>query len=488
MGITPDRVQAMFEEFTQADVSMTRRYGGTGLGLAITRRLVRLMGADDVAVQSEEGRGSEFSFTISLPVVAHADVSGVRRDSTALRKTRVLVADDNATIRRIVGDALGSTGASVDGVENADGALEALRMAASSGEPYELAVIDVYMPGRGGFDLVKDMRDDPALVDVRVMMLTAVGQRGDGERCRELGIAAYLPKPVSELELIEAASATLAPPSAEGAAPAPTLITRHSMVETRRPLRILVAEDNPVNQQVAQQMLEKRGHTVDLVDNGREAVDAVDRVGYDIVLMDIQMPEMDGITATQEIRRRPVHAKLPIVAMTAHALPEERAQFLAAGMDDHVPKPFKPHELFACVEGWGEGAGSEEGEVEPEPIQEEAPPVDLEGFRRTMREAGVEEAVEAMLDVFVNDAPTRMEAVASAMESEDAEEIRLAAHAFKSAAGTVEARGLFELLRQLEAAGREQRVADARQLFEQIQTEYDAVRDYLNHERAAGDS
>ncbi len=478
VGIAPDRIQAMFDEFTQADVSTTRRYGGTGLGLTITRRLVRLMGAEDVAVESEEGHGSEFSFTISLPVVVEEVGGGVRRDSAALRATRVLVADDNATIRRIVGDALGATGASVDGVSNADDALQALRAAARGGEPYQLAVVDAYMPGQGGFDLVREVRDDPGLKDLRVMMLTAVGQRGDGERCRELGIAAYLPKPVSELELIEAASATLASPSARAATSRSSLITRHSMVETRRPLRILAAEDNAVNQQVVKQMLEKRGHSVDLVSNGRQAVEAIGQAEYDVVLMDIQMPELDGIAATREIRRLPAHAKLPIIAMTAHALPEERAQFLAAGMDDHVPKPFKPHQLFSCVEGWGPGAGADTTE-EKARVQEESPPIDLERFRRTMREAGVEDAVDAMLEVFVEDAPTRMEAVASAVASGDGEAIRLAAHAFKSAAGTVEARGLFELLKQLEDAGRQQRLADARQLYARIKREYEAVRDYL---------
>jgi len=482
VGIAPDRVASMFEEFTQADASTTRRYGGTGLGLAITRRLVRLMGAEDVVVESEVGRGSEFTFTVLLPVVPDEDTGSVRRDSAALRQARVLVADDNATIRRIVGNALGGLGAAVDAVGNAQDALEALRVRATEDAPYELAVIDAYMPGRSGFDLVKDMRDDPNLAGVKVMMLTAVGQRGDGERCRALGIAAYFPKPVSELELIEAASAMLAPSSAQDVEPSPALITRHLMVETRQPLRILVAEDNPVNQQVAKQMLEKRGHSIDLVENGREAVEAVGSQDYDIVLMDIQMPEMDGIAATQEIRMQPAHADLPIVAMTAHALPEERAQFLAAGMNDHIPKPFKPHDLFACVEGWGGGGGDSTGEKATEAVQEGTPPVDLEGFRSTMREAGVEEAVDAMLEVFLSDAPTRMEAVTEAGASADAEQIKLAAHAFKSAAGTVGARGLFDLLKQLEMAGREERVADAAELLDLVQAEYTAVREYLAQE------
>jgi PAS domain S-box-containing protein len=487
IGIAADQIEKMFAEFTQADVSTTRRYGGTGLGLAITRRLVRLMGGEDVVVTSEPGTGSEFGFAATFPVVGQDSGRSLPRDSTALRQARVLIADDNATIQRIVGEALGGLGASVRAVGSAEAALAAVREGSSSGQLYHLAIVDAYMPGMGGFELAEVIREDQELGGLKLMMLTSVGQRGDGERCRALGIAAYLPKPVSETELVEAASAVLVGEGVLRRVEEPArLVTRHSMAEARRPLRILVAEDNPVNQQVARRMLEKRGHAVEIVGNGREAVTAVEHGEYDVVLMDIQMPEMDGITATHEIRRNPAYADLPIIAMTAHALQEERQHFLAEGMNDHIPKPFKPHELFSCVEGWGGGGG---GTVEaPTPAQvvpDSSQPVDLESFRRTMREAGVEEAVDGMLDVFMGDAPGRMEAVSVAVASGDAEQTRLAAHAFKSAAGTVEARRLFELLKQLETAGRERRTDEAEQLHELVAAEYAAVHAYLEQARAA---
>ena len=487
IGIAADQIERMFAEFTQADVSTTRRYGGTGLGLAITRRLVRLMGGEDVVVRSELGKGSEFGFAAIFPVAGQDGGRHLFRDYTALRKARVLIADDNATIQRIVGDALGGLGASVRAVESAEAALEALREASSAGKQYDLAIVDAYMPGMGGFDLAEAIRAEPELGGTKLMMLTSVGQRGDGERCRALRIAAYLPKPVSETELVEAAGAVLASDGVlRGMEEPARLVTRHSMAEARRPLRILVAEDNPVNQQVARRMLEKRGHSVEVVGNGREAVAAVKRGGYDVVLMDVQMPEMDGIAATHEIRRNPGYADLPIIAMTAHALQEERQDFLKAGMNDHIPKPFKPHELFSCVEGWGGGGGgTAEAPTPAEAVPDASPPVDLEGFRRTMREAGVEEAVDDMLDVFLDDAPARMEAVSAAVASGDAEQTRLAAHAFKSAAGTVEAKKLFELLKQLETAGQERRTDEAEQLRELVAAEYAAVHAYLEQARAA---
>ncbi len=479
IGIGSGEVDTLFEEFTQADVSTTRRYGGTGLGLAITRRLVRLMGGTDVSVESTKDEGSVFSFSLPFTVISDRDRSAVPRNADTLRGSRVLVADDNATIRRIVAEAFGHAGATVEGVENADVALERIAACAAQHTPYALVVIDAYMPGRSGFDMAKVMRDDPALTDLPVIMLTAVGQRGDAERCRELGITGYLPKPVAEVELIEVAAAVLAGADVDSTRGA-RLVTRHSIAEARQALRILVAEDNPVNQQVALRMLEKRGHVVTVVGNGREAVEAVSQGGFDIVLMDIQMPEMDGIAATKEIRADPRGASLPVIAMTAHALKEERARFLNAGMSDHIAKPFKPHELFACVEGWGSGSREADRKAEaPVLFEAESPPVDLEAFKRTMREAGVEEAVDGMLAVFIEDAPGRMDALRMAVGAAEAEAIAQAAHAFKSSAGTIHAQGLFELLRRLESAGREQRTGDGPGLLAKIEAEYHRVDDFL---------
>src|SRR5207248_5246170 len=243
---------------------------------------------------------------------------------------------------------------------------------------------------------------------------------GDGERCRQLGIQAYLTKPIARADLIEAVGTVLA--GAATAAGTADLVTRHSIAESRHVLRVLLAEDNPVNQQVATAMLLKRGHQVDVASNGREAVDAVARESYDVVLMDIQMPEMDGFEATASIRALPQGRTLPIIALTAHALSGERERCLERGMSDYLAKPFKAHELFAAVEG---GAARRAASV----------PVDLAAFRATMREAGAEDAVDGILDTFMSHAGGHIDALERAVTAGEAATIGKAAHAFKSAGG-----------------------------------------------------
>src|SRR5438105_720915 len=363
IGIARDQLATIFEEFTQADASMTRRYGGTGLGLAIARRLVRLMGGE-LAVVSEVGRGSEFSFTLPFPVEARAGAQAPGR-TASLGGRRRLVVDDNETNRRILRDMLGAEGVAVQEAHRADAGLEALHRAATAGTPFDLAILDAQMPDRDGFELATAIRADAQLARTRLLILTSAGQRGDGERCRQLGIQAYLTKPIARADLIEAVGTVLAgTPSAAGGA---DLVTRHSIAESRHTLRILLAEDNPVNQQVATAMLLKRGHQVDVVANGREAVDAVAAERYDVVLMDIQMPEMDGFEATQRIRALPQGGTLPIIALTAHALSGERERCLEGGMTGYLAKPFKAHELFAVVEGRG-ADGAEPPPAAPAPV------------------------------------------------------------------------------------------------------------------------
>ncbi len=345
IGIPEEQLGTIFKEFTQADASMTRRYGGTGLGLAISRRLVALMGGE-LAVTSDVGRGSEFNFTLRFPLEA---AQATTRAAVSLGGRRLLVVDDNETNRRIVRDMLGAEGMAVHEAHRADAGLEALRRAARAGAPYDLAILDAQMPDQDGFELATAVRADRALAQTRLLILTSAGQRGDGERCRQLGIQAYLTKPIARADLVEAVGTVLA-----GTASAPgevDLVTRHSIAESRHALRILLAEDNPVNQQVATAMLLKRGHQVEVVSNGREALDAVARERYDVVLMDIQMPEMDGFEATEKIRALPQGRTLPIIALTAHALSGERERCLERGMSGYLAKPFKAHDLFAAVEG-----------------------------------------------------------------------------------------------------------------------------------------
>ncbi|MCI0434069.1 MAG: response regulator [Gemmatimonadetes bacterium] len=518
IGIPPDKLEFIFDEFTQAESATTRKYGGTGLGLAISRRLVRMLGGD-IAVRSIVGRGSEFSWV--LPMKVERTMEGAApREAIRLDGIRALVVDDNETNRRIVKGMLGVAGMNVDEAMSAAAALDKLRAARDRGEPYSLAVIDGYMPERDGFELAQEVRADSQSRDTRLMMLTSGGIPGDGQRCRDLGIEGYLTKPVSRAELVEAVAAVLR----GDAASRNQLVTRHSIEEARHRLKILLAEDNPVNQQVAVTMLRKRGHHVDVVDNGALALEAVITHSYDLVLMDVAMPVMDGVAATRAIRAIPQFATLPIIAMTAHALAEEKQRCIDAGMTDHLPKPFKPFQLFAIVEDWGVRAhepqeserldvlwplaahrGAASAPAQPAPVLhsgqdpvapssavesasataiERDPPVDLPSFRSSLREAGVEEAIDEMLHLFIMDAPARMAAIRSACEQRDGAAIGTAAHAFKSAAGTIFAQVLFEQLKAMELAGKCGEVEAACGLLRGIDAECAAVTEFLESMRA----
>ncbi|HKC41147.1 MAG TPA: response regulator [Gemmatimonadales bacterium] len=475
IGIPADKLETIFEEFGQADETTTRKYGGTGLGLAIARRLVRLMDGD-LTVTSAVGKGTEFAFSLPLLVEAGALAPAARPGDTHLAGRRVLVVDDSATNRRIVRGMLGAAGLQVGEAEDGDVGLAALRRAQEDGTAYDLAILDAQMPGLDGFALAAAVRAAPAIAGTRLLMLTSSGARGDGQRCRDLGINGYLTKPASRTDLLDAVTVVL---GMEAGGAASMVVTQHSIAESRRRLQILLAEDNVVNQEVAATMLRKRGHDVDVVGDGRAAVEAAARKRYDAVLMDIQMPEMDGFEATRQIRSTPAGRDLRIIALTAHALGGEREKCLAQGMSDYLTKPFKAHELFALVEGRLEAGGA----VPPAPAPSHDAPVDLDAFRREMREAGVEEAVDAILDTFVQSAAERISALSAALASGDAQGIKRAAHAFKSSAGTIGAKRLAALLQQVEALAEEGDVAQARALAERFAKESAAVTAYVRRAR-----
>jgi CheY-like chemotaxis protein len=351
VGIPLDSQKKIFEAFTQADGSTTRAYGGTGLGLTISSQLVRLMGGR-VWVESEAGRGSTFHFTVTMAAVHAPPTDAPVPDAVDLRNVRVLIVDDNATARRLLEDMVVSWGMVPTLSASSLHALAALRLAQGSGMRMGVMLTDFQMPDGDGFALTSAITESPDITAVPVVMLTSAGRPGDAARCRELGIAAYLPKPIRPSELRSAIISALSSRSAEHQ---PGLLTRHSLREARPIGRILLVEDNAVNQLVAKRLLEKRGHTVVVASNGQEALAILEDaafVGFGCVLMDVQMPLMDGFECTAIIRakERVTGVHLPIVAMTANAMSGDEAECLAAGMDDYLSKPFQPDDLVEVTE------------------------------------------------------------------------------------------------------------------------------------------
>ena len=349
IGIPEERRQLIFEAFTQADSSTTRKYGGTGLGLAITSRLIELMGGK-IWVESELGKGSTFHFTadfgIGNPVRGRAN----SRDSVDLRNLPVMVVDDNETNRRILRQTLLGWEMRPTVADSAKEALAILQHAQNAGSPFSLVITDMQMPEVDGFALVEQIKRNPALAGSTIMMLTSAGRRGDGARCRELGVNAYLTKPIKQTELHNAIIAALT--GAREPQKQTTLVTRHSLREAQPHLHVLLAEDNRVNQVLARRLLEQRGHIVTVAGNGLEALAELESTEFDVVLMDVQMPEMDGLEATHAIREkeRASGKHVPIIALTAHAMKGDQERCLEAGMDAYLSKPLQSSELFAVIE------------------------------------------------------------------------------------------------------------------------------------------
>jgi CheY-like chemotaxis protein len=346
VGISVEKQQSIFDAFSQADNSMTRKYGGTGLGLTISSRLVEKMGGR-IWVESKSGQGSTFHFTASFRLQkippAKSDPIGI----DMLRDLRVLVVDDNATSRGVLLDILLAWNMRPTLVE---GGREAIALLERADTPFPLVLLDAGMPEVDGFALVEKLKQDPKFKDTVVIMLISAGLRGDAARCRELGIKGYLTKPIRRSDLLEAIQRVLGLQTRTEESP--TLFTIHSLRESRRQTRILLAEDNAVNQKLATRLLEKRGHTVVLAENGVAALAALDAQSFDLILMDIQMPEMDGIEATTAIREREKTSgkHIPIVAMTANAMQGDRERCLEAGMDAYVSKPLQIKEFFATID------------------------------------------------------------------------------------------------------------------------------------------
>ena len=348
IGIPRDRQQAIFEAFTQVDGSITRQFGGTGLGLTISARLVEKMGGR-IWVESEEGRGSTFHFTVAVQADTVPAAAAEPRTGD-LHDVRVLIVDDNATNRRIFEETTRRWGMQPVIADSGEGALEVLRDPSISPEPFRLVLLDYQMPQMDGLQFAERIQAEALAPGAAIVLLTSVGYYCDSDACRRLGIVQRLTKPVSPLELLEVVLRALSPAEA---LPAPVAARKAADAVSSQGLCLLLAEDNPVNQRLAARILEKMGHRVVVAANGREAVDLAERQTFAAILMDVQMPELDGYSATARIRAREAelgHARTPIIGVTAHAMKGDREKCLEAGMDDYVSKPIKTLELREALE------------------------------------------------------------------------------------------------------------------------------------------
>lgn len=445
-GIAQDKLEDIFAPFVQIDPSLTRRHGGTGLGLTISRRIVELLGGE-ITVDSTVGRGTTFRFTARFGVQENPRPRVVPRDAE-LEGLRVLVVDDNLTNRRILADILVSWGMKPVLAGSGMDALASFMAALHAREPVDVVIIDSAMPGMSGFELASRLRATEGGGRVPIIMLTSAGLKGDAERCREVGIDAYLLKPVKQEALFNALAAAVKPESGRERVP---VVTRYTIEEDRRMLRVLLAEDNLVNQKLAVVLLRKRGWEVVVVDDGAKAVEAVRTGDFDVVLMDVQMPEMDGLEATRRIREmeKETGRHVPIIAMTAHAMKGDREMCLEAGMDDYISKPLKAADMFEKIERLVSGGGAR-------PALQERPVIDVSSALE--RVDGDREALSELVAMFLEDAREQIARLKAALESGDAEGVGKASHSLKGAASNVSAVRLTELALGIEEASREGRL------------------------------
>jgi signal transduction histidine kinase/CheY-like chemotaxis protein len=447
IGIAPEKQKAIFEPFTQADGSMTRKYGGTGLGLTIADRLVALMGGR-IWVESAPGKGSRFHFTAVFGVGRRPGRPSEVVRTAELQGVRVLVADDNETNRRYLGATLSRWGMRPTLAGSGVEAVDAVARAREARDPFPLVLLDVNMPGMDGFAVAQRIRAMPEAVGATIMMLSSGGTLGDAARCREVGAAAYLMKPVNQDDLRSALARAL---GSWARASAPVLDHDQPPTTPERRLRVLIAEDSLVNQKLAMRMLERRGHSVAVASDGRSAVDAAARERFDLILMDLQMPVVDGCQATALIRKGELEHgwRTPVIALTAHAMKGDRERCLEAGMDGYVSKPIRADELFGTIANvLGNAAAPEHepnGARDEETVDLEAALARAEGDRALL--------VEVAGD-FLARCPELLASAHAALAGRDGPTLERAVHELKGAASNISAHGVARTADRVEELAR----------------------------------
>ncbi len=474
-GIPPDLQARIFQRFIQADGSTTRRHGGTGLGLAISRQLVERMGGT-IGVESEAGKGSMFWFVVPVgrdprpaltPLAMPDDLSGMR----------ILVVDDNVTSRAILLRVLAGLGCRVDEAENGERALEQLRQAAGANDPYRVALLDMQMPSMDGEQTARAIKREDPIRETVLVILTSVGKRGDASRLESIGVAGYLIKPLRRGQIMEVMLTVLGQSPRTEVAGQPSLVTRHTLAE-RQSTRILLAEDNPINRKLAVEMLSRAGYPVETVETGRHAVEALRRKRYRLVLMDVQMPEMDGFEATQAIRQEEGgRTHTPIIAMTAHAMKGDRERCLAAGMDDYLAKPMQSRDLYAAIDRWCREAPTPAAEaLDPAPVDDSMP---VDKMRAMPYFGGDEKLFRDLLQQFVGNLGSEIARLRDLRASADAPAFARVAHSIKGLAATFCATRLQQAALQLEALGFDDNLEAADPWIEQLDEERPRLEAYL---------
>jgi PAS domain S-box-containing protein len=467
IGIPAEQQQRIFEAFAQADASTTRKYGGTGLGLAISAQLCELMGGL-MWVESEVGIGSTFHFTARFSVPQREGDNPTEFVAPVkLRDLPVLVVDDNDTNREILEEMILNWRMKPVPAENGNAALEMMKRASADGHPFRLVLLDGHMPGMDGFEVAARMKQSPALRSAAVILLTSAGLRDDAGRAKTVGATVALTKPVKQSELWDAIVNALHLPARNRTRR--NVATERKRV-ARQKLRILVAEDNPVNQDLALHMLQRRGHSVILAENGREALAAVERHKFDLVLMDVQMPEMGGLEATQAIREREkaTGEHVPIIAMTAHAMQGDRQRCLEAGMDNYLSKPLDPKTFLRTVEESVTTASSAEpaAEAEPGSVGEQ---LDVKALME--RFSGNKKLLRTIVGTFREDCPKMMGRIRAALTAHDATLLADGSHALKGSVGNFGPSAALETAREMEKNARQGKLDGAWELYATLEDE-----------------
>jgi len=480
IGIPDSKKDIIFDSFTQSDGSITRQYGGTGLGLAITKQLVKMMDGN-IWFESEEGHGTTFYFTISFQLQKNEKPEEIRIVPENLKNLPVLVVDDNHTNRRILEEILRQWEMKPTCVDKGNVALELMSHRHTNNDPFVLVLLDAQMPEMDGFELAEKIKAIPEHKNVKIMMLSSIGERGDARLCKKLGISSYLTKPIDRNDLYEAIHTILNKASTNletiNENSVPSLVTRHSLRENRQKLHILLAEDNKTNSLLAVQLLKKRGHTVVVVEDGEQALNILEEGNFDLILMDVQMPNMNGFEATKAIRKKEQPSDhIPIIAMTAHAMKGDREACLEAGMDDYISKPIDSKELFRIIESTYSSSGEQINGVQMDSTDHEI----FDKKSMLSRLDGDEELANVVIATFLDEAPVLLNKIKNDLELNDANSLQHHAHSLKGAAANIGADILNNTAAQIEQAAQQGNLALANSHFEKIENEYDKLKPIIS--------